>query len=159
MTLCTTCSGIPTNFFDPVPADFFSPTDCQFRYPHLTPSWLRLSASNGCPMCKILACQLHDEHLSKKVKDRHRLTMKRAIIDPQQGFGLWMGNDDLSHNFFLQVPSNYGELTRYNFNGVTLLFAHANRKSTSKSAGRRGRRWRRTYEPLGQRLHGKPREV
>ena len=58
-------------------------------------------------MCKILGCRLNDHWLSQATKDKERLTMKRALIDPEQGFGLWIGHDDISHNCFFIVPPNY----------------------------------------------------
>ena len=113
MALCTICKGIPTHFFDPLPPDFFSPSDRLFHYRHHTPSGLRQSAAKGCPMCKILACQLKDHWLSQEIKDNQRLTMKRAIIDSVQGFSLWMGHDDVSHNCFYVAPPNYRRLSFY----------------------------------------------
>lgn len=62
-------------------------------------------------MCKILECQLNDHWLPQETKDKERLTMKRAIIDPQQSFGLWMGGDDVSHNCFFLFPQNYRRLS------------------------------------------------
>ena len=111
MALCTVCKGIPTNFFGPLPPDFFSPTDRIFHYRHHTPSALRQSATKGCPMCKILACQLHDDEVSQETKEKAALTMKRAIIDPQQAFGLFIGTDDHSHNCFYLVPPEYRRLS------------------------------------------------
>ena len=111
MALCTVCKGIPTNFFGPLPPNFFSPSDRLFHYRHHTPSALRQSAAKGCPMCKILGCQLNDHWLSQETKDKEPLTMKRAIIDPEQGFGLWIGDDDISHNCFFVVPPKYRKLS------------------------------------------------
>ena len=111
MALCIVCQGIPTNFFDPVPPHFFSPRDRVFHYHHCTPSALRQSAANGCPMCKILACRLNDHGLPQECKDREPLTMKRANIDSQQAFGLWMGVDDISHNFFFVFPPEHRRLS------------------------------------------------
>ncbi len=65
-------------------------------------------------MCTILECQLNDDWLSQETKDKERLTMKRAIIDPEQGFGLWMGHDDISHNCFFRVPPKYRRLSYFN---------------------------------------------
>ena len=113
MALCTVCKGIPTNFFGPLPPNFFSPSDRFFHYRHHTPSALRQSAIKGCPMCQILECQLNDDWLSQEIKDKERLTMKRAIIDPEQAFGLWMGYDDISHNFFFRVPPKYRRLSYF----------------------------------------------
>lgn len=62
-------------------------------------------------MCKILACQLQDHWLPQEAKDKIRLTMKRGIIDSQQSFGLWMGQDDISHNCFYVVPPKYRRLS------------------------------------------------
>lgn len=107
MALCRACEGIPTDFFDPVPDDFFSPADRQFHYRHLTRTALRQSAQFGCPMCKILACSLNDGWLEQEDKDRRPLTLKRAIIDPVEGFALFMGHDDISHNHFYRVPESY----------------------------------------------------
>ena len=64
-------------------------------------------------MCKILECQLNDDWLPQETKDTERLTMKRAIIDPEQGFGLWMGLDDVSHNCFFVMPRSYRRLSYY----------------------------------------------
>lgn len=58
-------------------------------------------------MCKILSCQLKDRRLPQEVKDRQRLTMKRTVIDSEQGFGLWMEMDHVSHNTFHVVPPKY----------------------------------------------------
>lgn len=101
MTLCTFCKGIPTDFFT------LHQSDRHFHYRHHMPSALRQSAAKGCPMCKILSCQLEDDWLPQEDRDT---TMKRAIIDPEQGFGLWMGPDDISHNFFSIVPPTYRRL-------------------------------------------------
>ena len=110
MALCTVCKGIPTNFFGPLPPNFYGPRDRFFHYHHHTPSALRQSAANGCPMCQILVCQLNDDWLPQECKDKERLTMKRAIIEPQQAFGLWMGTADVSHNFFHAFPPKYRRL-------------------------------------------------
>ncbi|KAL9594199.1 MAG: hypothetical protein Q9219_007161 [cf. Caloplaca sp. 3 TL-2023] len=107
MALCTICQNIPINFFDPVPPDFFSPRDRMFHYRHHTATGVRRSAAHGCPMCKILACQLNDDWLTQDLKDYEPLTMKRQIIDPQQGFGLFIGMDDISSNTFIIVPQSY----------------------------------------------------
>ena len=92
MALRTVCKGILTNFFGPLPPNFFSPSDRLFNYHHHTPSALYQSAANGCLMCKILAYQLNDNWLPQESKDKKRLTMKRAVIDPEQGFRHWMGS-------------------------------------------------------------------
>lgn len=63
-------------------------------------------------MCKILASQLKDQWLSQENKDHERLVLKRGIIDSQQSFGLWIGADDISHNFFYHLPPSYRQLPR-----------------------------------------------
>ncbi len=136
MALCTVCKGIPTNFFGPLPPNFFSPSDRLFHYRHHTPSALRQSAANGCPMCKILECQLNDHWLSQEAKDKERLTMKRAIIDPEQAFGLWLGHDDISHNCFYLVPTKYRRLIYYHMVFTKALLAKTIRASTSQSQRR-----------------------
>lgn len=108
MALCTFCTNIPTNFFDPVPPDFWGPSDRTFHYRHHTATGVRRSAAHGCPMCKILACQLNDDWLSQQNKDCQPLTMKRDVVGPEQGFGLWIGADDISSNFF--IPPLYRKL-------------------------------------------------
>ena len=109
MALRVVCKGIPASFFGPLPPKFFSPRNHSLDYHHCTPSALRQSAVNGCPMCKILSCQLNDDWLPQECKDQEQLIMKRAIIDPQQVFGLWMGADDISHNsFFFPRPNIVG---------------------------------------------------
>ena len=73
MALCTVCKGIPTNFFGPLPPNFFSPSDRIFHYRHHTPSALCQSAAKGCPMCKILVCQLNDHWLPQRLKIKNGL--------------------------------------------------------------------------------------
>ena len=113
MALCTVCKGIPTNFFGPLTPELSSPSDRSFHYYHHTPSALRDSAANanGCPMCKILECQLNDDCLPQECKDNEPLAMKRAITDPQQAFNLWIGPDNISHNFFYVFPPKYRRLS------------------------------------------------
>jgi hypothetical protein len=111
MALCRACKGIPTHFFDPVPDNFFSPADRHFHYRHLTPTALRQSAELGCPMCKILAYNLNDRWLEQEDQETKPLTLKRAIIDPVEGFALFMGRDDISHNHFYRVPESYRKLS------------------------------------------------
>ena len=110
MALCIVCKGIPINFFGPLPPNFFSPNDRLFHYRHHTPLALRQSATNGYPMCIILGCELDDHCLPQNIKDKEQLTMKRASVDPEQEFGLWMGHDDISHNCFYRVPPKYRRL-------------------------------------------------
>ena len=114
MALCTVCKGIPTNFFalfTPLTPNFSGISDRSlFHYEHHTPSALRQSAANGCPMCKILECQLNDHWLSRESKDKERLTMKREMFDPE-AFGLWMGDDEISHSFYYLMSPKYRRLS------------------------------------------------
>ena len=135
MALCTVCNGIPTYFFGPLhpaflswsnrlpanplswsdslPPNSFSRSDRFFHYRHHTLSALRLSAAKGCPMCKILECQLKDYRVSPETKEKERLIMKRAINNPEQAFGLWMGHYEISHYYFYIVPTNYRGLSYF----------------------------------------------
>lgn len=62
-------------------------------------------------MCKTLAFQLHDSRLSQDAKDKERLTLKQAMIDVEQAFGLWKEDVDISHNCFFVVPPIYRRLS------------------------------------------------
>lgn len=137
MALCTICNGIPIHFFGPLPPDFSSLSDRFFHYHHHTLSALRQSAANGCPLCRILESQLKHYPLCQETKDEERLTMKRAIDDPEQAFGLWRDYDEISHNIFYHVPPDYRRLSYYHVIMTWALFAKFFRASTSQGPRRR----------------------
>jgi hypothetical protein len=43
----------------------------------------------------------------------HVMTLKRAIIDPEQSFQLFIGMDDFSRTFFSRVPPEWSMLCIY----------------------------------------------
>ena len=134
MALCTVCHGIPAHFFGPLPPNFRSPSDRFFHYHHHTLSALHQSATNGCPMCKVLGFQLKGYPLPQEIKDKEQLTMKRAINDPEQAFGLWRGHDEISHYYFYVVPPNHRRLSYYH---AKLMLAKIIKTSTSEGPPRR----------------------
>ena len=134
MALCTVRHGIPPYFFGPLSPNFRSLSDRSFNYRHHSLSALRQSAANGCPVCKILEFQLKDYPIPQEMKDKERLTMKRALNDPEQALGLWRGREKISHNMFFVVPPDYRRLSYYH---VILMLAKVIKTSTSQGSPRR----------------------
>ena len=69
MAFCKFCQEIPASSFNPVPDDFFDPGGRKHGYVHDTPTGLRQSVAEGCPLCYILTRQLRDGWLPSLTKD------------------------------------------------------------------------------------------
>ena len=81
---------------------------------HLPIDSLRQSAVLGCRLCRILAAGIEsayaDDLLSPEIRACQPTQLERAKIDPEQGFDLCIGVDDINHVFFYYVPPSFGTL-------------------------------------------------
>ncbi|KAF2188595.1 HET-domain-containing protein [Zopfia rhizophila CBS 207.26] len=74
----------------------------------LTPiAQARNCASSGCPFCTILMANADPSFLPEEVLYTDAMTLKRAMIDPEQSFQLFIGMDDFSRTFFYRVPPEW----------------------------------------------------
>ena len=75
---------------------------------------LRQSAVSGCPLCRVLAAGIElayaDDLLSPEIRACQPTRLERAKIDPEQGFDLCIGVDDINHVFFYFVLPSFSTL-------------------------------------------------
>ena len=102
---CEAFRHIPESFFsrkydkhDLMPESFFLRT---------TIHQSRCCASSGCPFCIILMASADPSFLPQHVLYGYAMISKRARIDPEQSFQLYIGLDDFSRTFSFRVPPEW----------------------------------------------------
>ena len=64
-------------------------------------------ATTGCPFCTLLMANADTSFLSEHILYQHVMLLKRALIDPEQSFQLFIGPDDFSRTYFFRVPPEW----------------------------------------------------
>ncbi|EUC36784.1 hypothetical protein COCCADRAFT_33950 [Bipolaris zeicola 26-R-13] len=96
--------------FQKISGDFFS-TRYDNDYSHPIPltsvAQARNCASWGCPFCTILMANADPSFYPEEFLYTHDMNLRRAMVDPEQAFQLFIGNADVSHTFFYRVPPEW----------------------------------------------------
>jgi hypothetical protein len=106
--------------FRQIPESFFSPKyDKHAMVPESFPfqttiAQSRSCASSGCSFCIILMASADPSFLPEHAMYRDAIILKRAMIDPEQSFQLYIGVYDFSRTFFFRVPPEWSTFTLLN---------------------------------------------
>lgn len=106
MALCEACQSILEAFFGPQ----IGP-NVDIEVPHYPVTTLRRSAALGCPVCEVMAAGVNADFLPPNLQSSIPVMMQRAMIDPHQAFGLYVGIDDISNTFYFHVPPTWCKST------------------------------------------------
>ncbi|KAF2676490.1 HET-domain-containing protein [Lentithecium fluviatile CBS 122367] len=103
--LCKAFRQIPGKFFS---AKYDNNQEEPGRLlPLTTIAQARYCASSGCTFCTILMANADTSFLPEEVFYTDAMILKRAMIDPEQSFQLFIGKDDFSRTFFYRVPPEW----------------------------------------------------
>jgi len=67
-------------------------------------NWIKRAASIGCPICTVLISNVSAKFLGPIVREWQGASLRRAVLDPDRAFAIYVGLDDVSHTSFSRVP-------------------------------------------------------
>jgi hypothetical protein len=102
MKLCEACQSISEAFFGPQVGPKVAIT-----VPHWPVTTLHHSAASGCPLGKVIAAGANVSFLPPDLQASLATRLQRALLDPYQAFGVYLGIDDVSHAFYFHVPPKW----------------------------------------------------
>ena len=103
MALCRACREVPDTLFGSKPE--YAKSVLRSSVPHMPIHWLKISASSGCSLCKVLTSGIGgSDFLTPEQQATIPTNLRLALIDPEQGLNVCVDMDDINHVFYYFVP-------------------------------------------------------